>query len=142
AVPGFFQRIRQVCARHGVLLILDEVMCGMGRTGTLHACEQEGIAPDLIAVAKGLGGGYQPIGAVMLTKRINEVFAKGSGAFQHGHTYMGHPMAAAPAVQDVIRRDGCSPMCSEWAQDLSGASRNASGSTRLSATFAGAASFG
>ena len=80
----------------------------MGRTGTLHACEQEGIAPDLMAVAKGLGGGYQPIGAVMLTKRIYEAFANGSGAFQHGHTYMGHPMAAAAAlaVQDVIRRDG------------------------------------
>src|SRR5215467_12281030 len=82
-------------------------MCGMGRTGTLHACEQERIAPDLMAVAKGLGGGYQPIGAVMLTQRIYDAFAHGSGAFQHGHTYMGHPMAAAAAlaVQDVIRRD-------------------------------------
>jgi adenosylmethionine-8-amino-7-oxononanoate aminotransferase len=91
-----------------VLLILDEVMCGMGRTGTLHASEQEGVAPDLMAVAKGLGGGYQPIGAVMLTERIYEAFANGSGAFQHGHTYMGHPMAAAAAlaVQEVIRRDG------------------------------------
>ncbi|HEY1453184.1 MAG TPA: aminotransferase class III-fold pyridoxal phosphate-dependent enzyme, partial [Roseiarcus sp.] len=89
------------------LLILDEVMCGMGRTGTLHACEQEGVAPDLMALAKGLGGGYQPIGAVMLSKRIYDAFANGSGAFQHGHTYMGHPMAAAAAfaVQDVIRRD-------------------------------------
>ena len=79
----------------------------MGRTGTLHACEQEGVAPDLMALAKGLGGGYQPIGAVMLSKRIYEAFAGGSGAFQHGHTYMGHPMAAAAAlaVQDVIRRD-------------------------------------
>jgi adenosylmethionine-8-amino-7-oxononanoate aminotransferase len=83
-------------------------MCGMGRTGTLHACQQEGIAPDLIAVAKGLGSGYQPIGAVMLAKRIYEAFASGSGAFQHGHTYMGHPVAAAAAlaVQEVIRRDG------------------------------------
>jgi adenosylmethionine-8-amino-7-oxononanoate aminotransferase len=89
------------------LLILDEVMCGMGRTGTLHACEQEGVAPDLMTVAKGLGGGYQPIGAVFLSKRIFEAFANGSGAFQHGHTYMGHAMAAAAAlaVQDVIRRD-------------------------------------
>ena len=75
----------------------------MGRTGTLHACEQEGVAPDLMTIAKGLGGGYQPIGAVLLTKRIFEAFAGGSGAFQHGHTYMGHPMAAAAAlaVQDV-----------------------------------------
>jgi len=106
-VGDYFKRIRAICDRYGVLLILDEVMCGMGRTGTLHACEQEGVAPDLMAVAKGLGGGYQPIGAVMLTKRIYEAFANGSGAFQHGHTYMGHPMAAAAAlaVQDVIRRD-------------------------------------
>jgi adenosylmethionine-8-amino-7-oxononanoate aminotransferase len=107
-VGDYFKRIRAICDRHGVLLILDEVMCGMGRTGTLHACEQEGVAPDLMAIAKGLGGGYQPIGAVMLTQRIYEAFANGSGAFQHGHTYMGHPMAAAAAlaVQDVIRRDG------------------------------------
>jgi adenosylmethionine-8-amino-7-oxononanoate aminotransferase len=107
-VGDYFKRIRAICDRYGVLLILDEVMCGMGRTGTLHACEQEGVAPDLMAVAKGLGGGYQPIGAVMLTQRIFEAFAEGSGAFQHGHTYMGHPMAAAAAlaVQDVIRRDG------------------------------------
>src|SRR6202011_3328145 len=89
AVPGYFQRIREVCDRHGVLLILDEVMCGMGRTGTLHACEQEGITPDLIAIAKGLGGGYEPIGAVLLGKHIYDSFAKGSSFFQHGHTYMG-----------------------------------------------------
>ena len=107
-VGDYFKRIRAICDRHGVLLILDEVMCGMGRTGTLHACEQEGIAPDLMTLAKGLGGGYQPIGAVMLTKRVFEAFANGSGAFQHGHTYMGHPIAAAAglAVQEVIRRDG------------------------------------
>ena len=106
-VGDYFRRIRSICDRYRVLLILDEVMCGMGRTGTLHACEQEGVAPDLMAIAKGLGGGYQPIGAVLLTKRIFEAFANGSGAFQHGHTYMGHPMAAAAAlaVQDVIRRD-------------------------------------
>jgi adenosylmethionine-8-amino-7-oxononanoate aminotransferase len=107
AVGDYFKRIRAICDRYGVLLILDEVMCGMGRTGTLHACEQEGVAPDLMALAKGLGGGYQPIGAVMLSNRIAQAFANGSGAFQHGHTYMGHPMAAAAAlaVQDVIRRD-------------------------------------
>jgi adenosylmethionine-8-amino-7-oxononanoate aminotransferase len=106
-VGDYFKRIRGICDRYGVLLILDEVMCGMGRTGTLHACEQEGVAPDLMTVAKGLGGGYQPIGAVFLSKRIYDSFANGSGAFQHGHTYMGHPMAAAAAlaVQDVMRRD-------------------------------------
>jgi adenosylmethionine-8-amino-7-oxononanoate aminotransferase len=106
-VGDYFKRIRAICDRYGVLLILDEVMCGMGRTGTRHACEQEGVAPDLMTIAKGLGSGYQPIGAVLLTRRIFEAFANGSGAFQHGHTYMGHPMAAAAAlaVQDVIRRD-------------------------------------
>ena len=105
--PGYFRRIREICDRYGVLLILDEVMCGMGRTGTLYACEQDGVAPDLVTIAKGLGGGYQPIGAVLLAARIFEAFAGGSGFFQHGHTYMGHPMAAAAAlaVQEVIRRD-------------------------------------
>jgi len=107
AVAGYFKRVREICDRHGVLLILDEVMCGMGRTGTLHACEQEGIAPDLMVVAKGLGGGYAPIGAVLLSERIFKAFAKGSGAFQHGFTYVAHPLAcaAALAVQQVIGRD-------------------------------------
>ena len=106
-VPGYFKRVREVCDRHGVLLILDEVMCGMGRTGTLHACEQEGISPDLMAIAKGLGGGFAPIGAVLVQDRIFQSFANGSGLFQHGHTYMGHPLscAAALAVQQVIERD-------------------------------------
>ena len=106
-VADYFKRIRAICDRYGVLLVLDEVMCGMGRTGTLHACEQEGIAPDLMTIAKGLGGGYQPVGAVLLSEKIFEAFAGGSGFFQHGHTYMGHPMAAAAglAVQQVIRRE-------------------------------------
>jgi adenosylmethionine-8-amino-7-oxononanoate aminotransferase len=85
-VADYFKRIRAICDRHGVLLILDEVMCGMGRTGTLHACEQEGISPDLMTVAKGLGGGYQPIGAVLLGQHVFDAFANGSGSFQHGHT--------------------------------------------------------
>jgi adenosylmethionine-8-amino-7-oxononanoate aminotransferase len=108
AAPGYFRRIREICDRHGILLILDEVMCGMGRTGTLHACEQDGVAPDLMTVAKGLGGGYAPIGATFVGARIFDAFAAGSGLFQHGHTYVGHPLAcaAALAVQRVIRRDG------------------------------------
>ena len=106
-VPGYFRRIRELCDRHGILLIADEVMCGMGRTGTLHAVEQEGVAPDLMAIAKGLGGGYQPIGAVLASARIVDAIARGSGFFQHGHTYIGHPVgcAAALAVQKVIERD-------------------------------------
>ena len=104
AAKGYFKRIREICNRHGVLLILDEVMCGMGRTGTRHAWEQEGIAPDIQAVAKGLGGGYQPIGAMLASGRIVDVIRDGSGAFQHGHTYMAHPLACAAAleVQRVI----------------------------------------
>ncbi|NJO32463.1 MAG: aspartate aminotransferase family protein [Rhodospirillales bacterium] len=107
AVEGYFGRVREICDRHGILLILDEVMCGMGRTGTLHACEQEGIAPDLMAIAKGLGGGFAPIGAVLVAERILKAFEAGSGMFQHGHTYLGHPLACAGAlaVQQVIRRD-------------------------------------
>ena len=107
AVPGYFRRVRDICDRHGVLLILDEVMCGMGRTGTLHACEQEGIAPDLMVIAKGLGGGYQPIGALLVAGRIFSALREGSGFFQHGHTYMGHPVACAAAleVQHVIEEE-------------------------------------
>lgn len=104
AVPGYFTRVREVCDRHGVLLILDEVMCGMGRTGTLFAAEQEGVTADLITVAKGLGGGYQPIGATLVSRRIHDAIANGSGFFQHGHTYIGHATAcaAALAVQHAI----------------------------------------
>ena len=97
-VPGYFRRVRDICDRHGVLLILDEVMCGMGRTGTLHACEQEGVAPDLITVAKGLGAGYQPIGAVLVSGRVHDAIADGSGVFRHGHTYMGHAVACAASL--------------------------------------------
>jgi adenosylmethionine-8-amino-7-oxononanoate aminotransferase len=88
-------------------LILDEVMCGTGRTGTLHACEQENIRPDLLAQAKGLGAGYQPIGGMLVSSKIVETLVKGSGFFQHGHTYMGHPTAcaAALAVQRVFERE-------------------------------------
>jgi adenosylmethionine-8-amino-7-oxononanoate aminotransferase len=107
-VPGYFRRVREVCDRHGVLLILDEVMCGLGRTGTLHAYEQEGVAPDLLVVAKGLGAGYQPIGAVLVSDAIHDAVRDGSGAFQHGHTYQAHPVgcAAALATLRVLTGDG------------------------------------
>ncbi|GAC1327545.1 MAG: aspartate aminotransferase family protein [Beijerinckiaceae bacterium] len=107
APEGYFHAVREICDRHGALLILDEVMCGMGRTGTVHAWEQEGIVPDIQAIAKGLGGGYQPIGATLASAKVVDAIRDGSGAFQHGHTYLGHPMAcaAALAVQRVIKED-------------------------------------
>ncbi|KJC33402.1 aspartate aminotransferase family protein [Bradyrhizobium sp. LTSP857] len=108
APDGYFRAVREICDRHGALLILDEVMCGMGRTGTTHAWQQEGVAPDLQAIAKGLGGGYQPIGAMLASGKIIDTIRSGSGAFQHGHTYLAHPLACAAAleVQNVIREDG------------------------------------
>ncbi|MDQ2696759.1 MAG: aspartate aminotransferase family protein [Pseudomonadota bacterium] len=106
-VPGYFRRIREICDRYGVLLILDEVMCGMGRTGTRFACEQDGVVPDIVAVAKGLGAGYQPIGAALVQKKIYDAIHNGSGFFQHGHTYNGHALAcaAALAVQRTVQDD-------------------------------------
>jgi adenosylmethionine-8-amino-7-oxononanoate aminotransferase len=96
---GYFRAVRDICDRHGALLVLDEVMCGMGRTGTLHAWEQEGIAPDIQAIAKGLGGGYQPIGAMLASTTIIDTIRNGTGAFQHGHTYLAHPLACAAALE-------------------------------------------
>ncbi|MBQ5946335.1 aspartate aminotransferase family protein [Massilia sp. ST3] len=106
--PGYFKGVREICDRYRILFIADEVMCGMGRTGTMYAIEQEGVAPDIVAVAKGLAAGYQPIGAVLAHHAIVDCIRNGSGAFQHGHTYIGHPVAAAAAlaVQQVIERDG------------------------------------
>ena len=107
AVPGYLARIRDICDRHGVLLIFDEVMCGMGRTGTMYACQHDGVSPDLLVAAKGLGAGYQPIGAMLVSNPIYSTIAEGSGFFQHGHTYMGHATACAAgvAVQQVIREE-------------------------------------
>ena len=94
-VIGYFKRIREICNKYNILLILDEVMCGMGRTGSLFACEDEEIIPDILTVAKGLGAGYQPIGAMICQNFIYDAIANGSGFFQHGHTYLGHPVACA-----------------------------------------------
>jgi adenosylmethionine-8-amino-7-oxononanoate aminotransferase len=104
ALPGYFPGIRALCDRYGILLILDEVMCGMGRTGSLFASEQEGIDPDIVTIAKGLGAGYQPIGATLASAKICETIRKGTGFFQHGHTYMAHPVACAAglAVQEAL----------------------------------------
>ena len=100
-VEGYFKRIREICTKYNVLLILDEVMCGMGRTGTLFACDEEKIIPDIITIAKGLGAGYQPIAAMMCQNFIYEAISQGSGFFQHGHTYLGHPIACAASLAVV-----------------------------------------
>ncbi|CTQ56862.1 Adenosylmethionine-8-amino-7-oxononanoate aminotransferase [Roseibium album] len=97
-VEGYFKRVREICNQYGVLLILDEVMCGIGRTGTLFACEQDGVAPDILCIAKGLGAGYQPIGAMLCSSEIYQAIETGSGFFQHGHTYIGHPTACAASL--------------------------------------------
>lgn len=120
AAPGYFKAIREICDRYGVLLILDEVMCGMGRTGSLFACEQDGIAPDIACIAKGLGAGYQPIGAMLCTSDIHDAIANGSGFFQHGHTYLGHPAAAAAglAVVSAILNRGLIPRVRQQGEKL------------------------
>ncbi len=108
AVEGYYKRIREICDQHGVLLILDEVMCGMGRTGHLFACDHDDVTPDILCIAKGLGAGYQPIGAMLCSGRIYDAIRDGSGFFQHGHTYIGHPVATAAAlavVQELTSRD-------------------------------------
>ena len=110
AVPGYFKRILEICDKYGILLILDEVMCGMGRTGSLFACDEEKIIPDIITIAKGLGAGYQPIGAMMCQDYIYDAISNGSGFFQHGHTYLGHPIACAASLAvltKLIDEDMC-----------------------------------
>ena len=108
AVEGYFTRIREICDRYGVLLILDEVMCGMGRTGHLFACKADNVTPDIACIAKGLGAGYQPIGAMLCSSEIYRTIEEGSGFFQHGHTYLGHPVAAAAGcavLEAILSRD-------------------------------------
>jgi adenosylmethionine-8-amino-7-oxononanoate aminotransferase len=98
APPSYFPRIREICDRYGVLLVFDEVMCGMGRLGSLFAFETVGVRPDIVCIAKGLGSGYQPIAAMLLTDSVVKPLAEGSGSFMHGHTYQGHPVACAAAA--------------------------------------------
>ncbi|UWR21424.1 aspartate aminotransferase family protein [Sulfitobacter sp. S190] len=96
--PGYFKRIREICDTYGVLYIADEVMCGMGRTGSLFALSQEGICADITTMAKGLGAGYQPIAAVLASERICGGILAGSGKLWNGHTYMSHATATAGAM--------------------------------------------
>ena len=98
AVPGYFKRVREICDTYGIHLILDEVMCGTGRTGTMMAYEQEDIVPDIVCMAKGLAAGYQPVGALLCRGEITETIRNGSGFFQHGHTFMGHATAVAASL--------------------------------------------
>ena len=100
-VPGYFKRVREICDKYGVLLILDEVMCGTGRTGTMMAYEQEGIVPDIVTMAKGLAAGYQPVGALLCADAITDAIRAGSGFFQHGHTFMGHATAVAASLATI-----------------------------------------
>lgn len=120
AAPGYYKRIRDIGDRYGVLLILDEVMCGSRRTGSFYACMQDGVVPDLLCMAKGLAAGYQPIGAVLAAKHIYEAIVSGSGFFQHGHTYMGHATAcsAALAVQRAVRSRNLLPRISALGDGL------------------------
>jgi len=108
AVPGYLAAVKAVCERHGALFICDEVMCGMGRCGTLHAWQAEGVVPDIQTLGKGLGGGFLPVAAVLIGDKVSDALYNGSGAFQHGQTYQGHPVICASAleVQRIIREDG------------------------------------
>ena len=126
-VPGYFRRVRELCDRYGVLLVLDEVMCGMGRCGTLWAFEQEGVVPDMVTIAKGLGAGYQPIGALVVSKKIADAIQQGSGFFQHGHTYIGHAAACAGAlaVQKRLHDDGVLSRVAPLGQSLEKKLKNA-----------------
>jgi adenosylmethionine-8-amino-7-oxononanoate aminotransferase len=132
ALPGYFRRVRQICDRYGALLILDEVMCGMGRTGTMHAWEQEGVTPDIQVIAKGLGGGYQPIGGILIAERIVRALADGSGGFLHGQTYQAHPVACAAAleVQRIIREDDLVANVAAMGRRLEGALQERFGNHR------------
>lgn len=127
SVPGYFARIREICDKYGVLLILDEVMCGMGRTGTLFACEQDTVRPDIVTIAKGLGAGYQPIGAMLCSADIYGAIENGSGFFQHGHTYLGHPVAcaAADAVVEKLTNGGMVSRAAEVGQYFGDALKSA-----------------
>jgi adenosylmethionine-8-amino-7-oxononanoate aminotransferase len=106
-VPGYFRKIKEVCERHDVLLILDEVMAGMGRTGQMYAYADDGIVPDMVAVGKGLAAGYMPISALLVSDRVHSVMAQGSGVLGNGQTHVNHPLACAIAleVQKVIAEE-------------------------------------
>jgi adenosylmethionine-8-amino-7-oxononanoate aminotransferase len=106
--PGYFQRVREICDRHDVLLVSDEVICAFGRHGTTFACDKFGYVPDLITCAKGMTSGYSPIGAMITSERIVEPFLQGTTTFPHGYTFGGHPVSAAVGLAnlDLMEREG------------------------------------
>lgn len=120
APPGYFRSVREVCDRYGILLILDEVMCGMGRSGAYFAFEHEGVVPDIMTIGKGLGGGYAPIAGVLVSEKVVDGLRDGTGMFNHGHTYQAHPLscASALAVQQIIKRDDLVERCASMGRLL------------------------
>lgn len=120
ATTTYFQRVREVCDRYDVLLILDEVMAGGGRTGSYFAFEQEGIVPDIVTLAKGLGGGYQPIGAAITRGKVHQAIVSEFGSFAHGHTYVGHATACAAglAVTELIESENLLARVKDTGQKL------------------------
>ena len=137
AEAGYFKRVRDICNRHGVLLILDEVMCGMGRTGSLFACERENIAPDILCLAKGLGAGVQPVGAALCSEAIYRTLQNGSGAFRHSHTYGGHPAACAAALAALPEIEKLLPNVRVVGETLRAGLRDAFGNHRHVADIRG-----
>lgn len=99
--PGYFARVREICDRHDVLLVSDEVICAFGRLGHTFACTGLGYVPDMITCAKGMTSGYSPIGATIVSDRIYEPFSKGDVSFPHGYTFGGHPVSAAVALENL-----------------------------------------
>jgi adenosylmethionine-8-amino-7-oxononanoate aminotransferase len=106
--PGYFQRVREICHRHDVLLVSDEVICAFGRLGSMFACNKFGYVPDMITCAKGMTSGYAPMGAMIASARLFEPFSHGTASFLHGYTFGGHPVSAAVAMAnlDIFEREG------------------------------------
>ncbi|KAK4941675.1 hypothetical protein LTR10_018414 [Elasticomyces elasticus] len=127
--PGYFQAIRRVCDKYGVLLVLDEVMCGMGRTGKMHCWEWEGVTPDIQTIGKGLNGGYQALSAVLISEKVIAGLRNGSGSFANGQTFQCHPAAAAAglAVQTIFESDNVIENCAKRGKELTAALEKAVG---------------
>jgi hypothetical protein len=106
--PGYFQRVREICDEHDVLLVSDEVICAFGRLGHMFAAERYGYQPDIITCAKGLTSGYSPLGAMIASDRLMEPFLEGQASFAHGYTFGGHPVSTAVAMAnlDIFEREG------------------------------------